>query len=116
MHSGRLELCRWDNSCCEDDEWQKASDVASLPHGLQQPFYQVLVDSKDWEGQWARPAVAYVAQELLEAPEVHALHAAIAGCSAFCPKIELSHADVLLTALAAVLQVNASLLQADRLC
>ena len=64
-------LCRWDNSCCEAEKWHKASSAAELQHGQQQPFYQVLVDAKDWDTSWASPAVAYVAQELLNAPEVH---------------------------------------------
>ena len=62
--------CSWDNSCCEDGKWQQSSGAADLQHCQQQPFYHLLVDSKDWEGSWAQPPIAYVAQELLSAPEV----------------------------------------------
>ena len=61
---------RWDNCCCEDGEWQKATGVAELDHGREQAFYHMLVDAKDWEASWERPPVAYVAEELLQAPEV----------------------------------------------
>lgn len=61
---------RWDNCCCEDGEWQKATQVAELDKGREQAFYHVLVDAKDWEASWERPPVAYVAEELLQAPEV----------------------------------------------
>lgn len=61
---------RWDNCCCEDVEWQKATRVAELDDGREQAFYHVLVDAKDWEASWERPPVAYVAEELLHAPEV----------------------------------------------
>lgn len=61
---------RWDNCCCEDVEWQKAARVAELDDGREQAFYHVLVDAKDWEASWERPPVAYVAEELLHAPEV----------------------------------------------
>jgi hypothetical protein len=35
-----------------------------------QPFYHVLVDVADWKYDAAQPPVAYVAQELLTAPEL----------------------------------------------
>lgn len=61
---------RWDNCCCENGEWQKANEVAELGGGREQTFYHLLVDAKDWEASWERPPVAYVAEELLQAPEV----------------------------------------------
>ena len=61
---------RWDNSCCEGEEWQKAAGVADLQKVCEQTFYHLLVDAKDWEASWERPPVAYVAEELLDAPEV----------------------------------------------
>ena len=61
---------RWDDCCCEDGEWQKATQVAELDQGREQAFYHVLVDAKDWEASWESPPVAYVAEELLQAPEV----------------------------------------------
>lgn len=61
---------RWDNACCEGQDWQKAAGVADLQKGCEQTFYHLLVDAKDWEASWERPPVAYVAEELLDAPEV----------------------------------------------
>lgn len=61
---------RWDNCCCEDGEWQKATQIAELDQAHEQAFYHVLVDAKDWEASWESPPVAYVAEELLQAPEV----------------------------------------------
>ena len=64
-------LCyRWDNSCCEGEDWQKAAGVADLQKGCEQTFYHLLVDAKDWEASWQRPPVAYVAEELLDPPQV----------------------------------------------
>ena len=63
-------ICRWDNCCCEEDAWQQAADVSDLQQGGQQTFYHLLVDAKDWEESRGQPAVAYVAEELLSAPEV----------------------------------------------
>ncbi|KAI8477009.1 MAG: hypothetical protein J3K34DRAFT_498324 [Monoraphidium minutum] len=60
----------WDPACCEDEEWVGRSGAAKLEGGLQQPFYHVLVDVRDWEFDAAQPPVAYVAQELLAAPEL----------------------------------------------
>lgn len=62
-------ICGWDNCCCENGEWQKANEVAELGGGREQTFYHLLVDAKDWEASWERPPVAYVAEELLQAPE-----------------------------------------------
>ncbi|DBA86428.1 TPA: hypothetical protein ACH3X2_005521 [Trebouxia sp. C0005] len=63
-------VCGWDNACCEGQDWQKAAGVADLQKGCEQTFYHLLVDAKDWEASWERPPVAYVAEELLDAPEV----------------------------------------------
>ena len=69
-----LVLCRWDSRCMEEEQWQAAEGVASLP---MQPFYHVLIDSRDrWPNTRAArehpplPGMAYVPQELLDAPQV----------------------------------------------
>lgn len=62
-------VCGWDNCCCEAEKWQKSAGVAELQQGSEQTFYHLLVDAKDWEASWERPPIAYVAEELLTAPE-----------------------------------------------
>ena len=42
----------------------------ALQHGAQQPFYQVLVDVRDWPPQGPKDFVAYAAQEEVQAPQV----------------------------------------------
>ena len=59
----------WDSVCCEDKEWIEVAGAGGLEKGLKQPFYHVLVDVRDWEFDAAAPPVAYIAQELLMAPE-----------------------------------------------
>ncbi|KAF5827961.1 Hemimethylated DNA-binding protein YccV like-domain-containing protein [Dunaliella salina] len=59
----------WDAQCCESDEWAEAVGVASLPRGSKQPFYQLLVDVRDWSFDYTLPPVAYVAEDFLWAPE-----------------------------------------------
>mmetsp|Transcript_25874 Transcript_25874/g.66704 ORF Transcript_25874/g.66704 Transcript_25874/m.66704 type:complete len:499 (+) Transcript_25874:102-1598(+) len=59
----------WDAQCCESDEWAEAAGVASLPRGSRQPFYQLLVDVRDWSFDYTLPPVAYVAEDFLWAPE-----------------------------------------------
>lgn len=44
--------------------------MCQLENGGEQTFYHLLADAKDWEASWERPPVAYVAEELLQAPEV----------------------------------------------
>ena len=44
--------------------------MSQLENSREQTFYHLLVDAKDWEASWERPPVAYVAEELLQAPEV----------------------------------------------
>jgi len=51
--------------------------VAELEKGSEQTFYHLLVDAKDWEASWERPPVAYVAEELLDAPEVRPAYSTI---------------------------------------
>ena len=65
-------LCRWDQRCCETEQWQQRAGVGGLRRGAEQPFYHVLVDQRDWpKGASAQSAMlAYVPEELLEAPEV----------------------------------------------
>ncbi|CAI5533052.1 unnamed protein product, partial [Closterium sp. Naga37s-1] len=53
-----------DPVCCESAEWMAAADVAGLPRGPCQPFYQVLLDSAEG-GSFP---VAYVAEDQLILP------------------------------------------------
>lgn len=62
--------CRWDNGCCEDDDWRVAAEFRSLEYGDLQPFYHLLVDVRDWPLDASTPPVAYVPQERLLAPQV----------------------------------------------
>jgi heat shock protein HspQ len=62
--------CRWDVHCCEEEGWQEVTGVRSLKRGPAQPFYHVLVDSRDWGFDVEQPPVAYVAEELLADVEV----------------------------------------------
>ena len=64
--------CRWDESCCEDEEWQQSAGVGELQQGAVQRWYHVLIDHRSWPQD--QPAVAYVAEELLSAPQVGALN------------------------------------------
>ena len=58
----------------EDEQWQTAEGVDQLSL---QPFYHVLIDSRDrWPGraggardQQSLPVLAYVPQDCLDAPE-----------------------------------------------
>ena len=52
-------IIAWDDRCQQPDEWCELMDVDSLPRGRDQPFYSVLVDSRDRPGA----QVTYVAQE-----------------------------------------------------
>ena len=65
-----LRACRWDSECCENEKWKASADVSSLELGEKQPFYHVLVDSRDWPADSSDVPVAYVAHEKLYAPEV----------------------------------------------
>ncbi len=69
-------LCarRWDSECCENEKWKASADVSSLTRGEKQPFYHVLVDSRDWPADSSDVPVAYVAHEKLYAPEVMPFH------------------------------------------
>lgn len=56
--------------CCESEEWQEEAGVHQLQAGPNQVFYHCLVDVRDWDQDLDQPPVAYVAEELLSAPEV----------------------------------------------
>ena len=60
------------------EEWQRRAGVGGLRRGPEQPFYHVLVDQRDWAKGTATPdaMLAYVAEEMLTAPEVCAAHRA----------------------------------------
>jgi len=62
-------VCGFDPVCCEGEEWAEKVGAAALPKGLQQPYYQVLVDSGEWGEHEDNVVVAYVAEELLVAPQ-----------------------------------------------
>ena len=49
----------WDDECEQSDEWVSAMRVEELEQGSRQPFYHVLVDTRDR----SPPQVCYVAQE-----------------------------------------------------
>lgn len=52
-----------------------------------QPFYHLLVEVSDWSYDSAQPPVAYVAQELLAAPELEdegASWGQVGACVALC--------------------------------
>jgi hemimethylated DNA binding protein len=57
----------WDRECKQGDEWCKRTGVDELSKGRVQPFYHVLVDMRDQP----EPQMSYVAQESLEAADVH---------------------------------------------
>eukprot|EP00238_Polyblepharides_amylifera_P012537 CAMPEP_0196583184 /NCGR_PEP_ID=MMETSP1081-20130531/42451_1 /TAXON_ID=36882 /ORGANISM="Pyramimonas amylifera, Strain CCMP720" /LENGTH=358 /DNA_ID=CAMNT_0041903995 /DNA_START=166 /DNA_END=1242 /DNA_ORIENTATION=- len=58
-------VCGYDESCFESTEWQEEINASDLGRGVQQPFYQVLVD-KNNRGDYD---VAYVPEERLLAFE-----------------------------------------------
>eukprot|EP00887_Chlorella_sp_A99_P007314 scaffold2.g7314.t1 len=60
-------VCGWDVSCCEGAEWQARAGVDALERGAAQPFYHVLVDTRDWPEDPDQPPVAYVPEERLTA-------------------------------------------------
>lgn len=60
----------WDSRCCESEDWMQQAKVEGLKHGPGQIFYHLLVDARDWEYDPHLPPVAYVAEELLRAPEM----------------------------------------------
>ena len=63
---------RWDDRCCETEEWQRRAGVDGLRRGPEQPFYHVLIDQRDWTKGGVTPnaMLAYVPEEMLVAPEV----------------------------------------------
>ena len=63
---------RWDDRCCETEAWQCSAGVDGLRRGPEQPFYHVLIDQRDWAKGSSTPnsMLAYVAEEMLVAPEV----------------------------------------------
>ena len=78
---------RWDGSCMEQSAWQESTCVSALAQGKEQPFYHVLVHADDWDS-W-EPGITYVAQELLQAPQV-LFRAILLSLSPF-PAYLLSH-------------------------
>lgn len=65
----RAVVAGWDDVCCESPDWQERNGVPSLTRKAAQPFYHLLVDVRDWPPNEEAPPIAYVAEELLEAPE-----------------------------------------------
>ncbi|KAG1670018.1 hypothetical protein FOA52_011174 [Chlamydomonas sp. UWO 241] len=65
----RALVVGFDLQCCESDVWVAAAGVEGK---VQQPFYHVLVDERDWsmDMDTGMPPVAYVAEELLTCPEI----------------------------------------------
>uniref|UniRef100_A0A7N0TRG6 Hemimethylated DNA-binding domain-containing protein n=1 Tax=Kalanchoe fedtschenkoi TaxID=63787 RepID=A0A7N0TRG6_KALFE len=58
-------ICGMDPVCCESSSWAETAGVEKLSRGLNQPFYQVLVDVHEDPNL----LVAYVAEDNLVAPE-----------------------------------------------
>ena len=54
----------------EQPQWQEGENLSAMPAGAVQPFYHVMIDSRDRRHPSKLPAVAYIAQECLSAPEV----------------------------------------------
>lgn len=54
----------YDEKCLQDDDWIERMGVDKLERGRDQPFYHVLVDSRDRPGD----QITYVAQENVERP------------------------------------------------
>ncbi len=73
----------WDEVCCEADEWQAVANVAALQNGVAQPFYHILVDMRDWPSARFEAPVAYVAEELLDAPQEPATWVQVHGKDEF---------------------------------
>ncbi|MEW5316228.1 MAG: hypothetical protein WDW38_007609 [Sanguina aurantia] len=69
VHGFSGVVAGWDAQCCESEEWMAEVGVEKLKQGVRQHFYHVLVDSRDWASDEQVP-VAYVAEELLSAPEL----------------------------------------------
>ncbi|KAL6066136.1 F-box protein 21 [Balamuthia mandrillaris] len=68
LYGYRGVIFGWDESCQASDMWMLQMGVHGLPHGKDQPFYQVLVEESDRPNQ-----TTYVAQEnivLVEEPNV----------------------------------------------
>jgi len=62
-------VCGWDLGCCESEQWQTRMSVETLTDGIDQPFYHLLVDERDWPAYTKGPPMGYVAQETLEVAE-----------------------------------------------
>ncbi|CAM8879766.1 unnamed protein product [Rhodiola kirilowii] len=58
-------ICGMDPVCCESSSWAETAGVDKLSRGLNQPFYQVLVDVHEDPNL----LVAYVAEDNLVAPD-----------------------------------------------
>ncbi|GFR46804.1 hypothetical protein Agub_g8437, partial [Astrephomene gubernaculifera] len=69
----------WDPACCESEDWAVQAKVEALRRGTRQPFYHLLVDARDWEYDAHLPPVAYVAEELLTAPELESSEGGVRG-------------------------------------
>ena len=69
QNSYRGVVISWDPRCTASEEWMNHTNVSELKDGADQPFYRVLVDVRDRNGQ-----ATYVAQENIEllAPEAAA--------------------------------------------
>jgi len=55
----------YDPTCLQTDEWVEQMGVERLPGGRNQPFYHVLVDTRDRPGEQA----TYVAEENVQLPD-----------------------------------------------
>eukprot|EP00271_Cylindrocystis_brebissonii_P008228 TRINITY_DN22252_c0_g1_i1.p1 TRINITY_DN22252_c0_g1~~TRINITY_DN22252_c0_g1_i1.p1 ORF type:complete len:416 (+),score=70.45 TRINITY_DN22252_c0_g1_i1:570-1817(+) len=59
--SYRGVICGYDPVCCETEKWIETAQIAKLPRGRNQPFYQLLTDVRELNSFF----VAYVAEDQL---------------------------------------------------
>jgi hemimethylated DNA binding protein len=65
----RVVVVGWDYACCETDEFVARTGAGTLPRGVNQPYYRVLVDTRDWgTGREGDAPLAYLPEEALSGP------------------------------------------------
>ena len=72
----------------EPQQWQEAENLGATPSGAVQPFYHVLIDSRDRRHPSSLPPVAYIAQDCLSAPEVGLQSACLGSVSTPVTSVE----------------------------
>ena len=51
LYGWRGVILASDSECAASEAWRVAHGVLKLPHGVQQPFYHVVVDARDQLGR-----------------------------------------------------------------